>query len=104
MSEPSTLPVATNEGDKAARRAIKNILDGKLNSWGEITLTANSATSTLTDPRIGINSVILFQPTTSNAAAALANLYVGNPGSGTVTLNHTSNAQVDRTFRYAIIG
>ena len=96
----------SDEKDHRARivDAINNILKGKLNNGGELTLTANSATSTLTDIRIGIDSVILIQPTTANAAAALANVYFGTPGDGTVTVNHANNAQTDRSFRYVVIG
>jgi hypothetical protein len=92
--------------DHAARLAdaINNILRGKLNNTGTITLTESSATSTLTDVRIGINSVITLQPTTANAAAELATLYFGAASDGTVTIHHANNAQTDRTFLYAIIG
>jgi len=95
-----------DEADHRARISdtVNNILQGKTNNRGSITLTASSATSTLTDKRIGADSVILLQPTTSNAAAELATLYFGTPGDGSVTINHANNAQVDRTFKYVIIG
>lgn len=105
----STNPVPTNWTDvkdflgKLAR-AINNILKGKTNNTGSVTLTANSATTTLTDVRIGINSVITLQATTSNAASALTNVYFGTPGDGTVTINHSNNAQNDRTFKYVVNG
>jgi len=96
----------TDEKDHRARLsdAINNILQGKTNNRGSITLTASSATSTLSDKRIGADSVILLQPTTANAAAELATLYFGTPGDGSVTINHANNAQVDRTFKYVVIG
>lgn len=105
----STNPVPRKWGSEQDHRArladaINNILKGKINAGGELTLTANSATTTLTDIRIGADSVILLQPTTANGAAALANVYFGTPGSGTVTINHSNNAQTDRSFRYAVIG
>ena len=84
--------------------AINSILRGKLNNTGSVTLTASSATTTLTDIRIGKDSVITLQPTTANAAAEIATLYFGTPGDGTVTINHANNAQTDRTFKYTITG
>ena len=84
--------------------AVNNILRGKTNNTGTVTLTANSATTTLTDVRIGINSVIHLQPTTANAAAAKTNVYFGTPGDGTVVINHANNAQADRVFLYTISG
>ena len=86
--------------------AINNILRGKTNNTGSVILTENSATSTLTDIRIGINSVILLQPTTANASAEIGagTIYFDDPGDGSVVINHANNAQTDRTFKYAIIG
>lgn len=83
--------------------AINNIIRGKINVAGELTLTANSATTTLTDIRIGADCVVLLQPTSANGAAALATLYFGTPGNGSVTVNHANNAQTDRTFRYVVL-
>ena len=86
--------------------AVNNILRGKTNNTGSVTLTASSATTTLTDIRIGINSVILLQPTTANASAEIGagTIYFADPGNGSVVINHANNAQTDRTFKFAIIG
>lgn len=83
--------------------AVNNILRGKLNNAGTLTLTANSATTTLTDVRIGTDSVVLLQPTTANGAAALTNIYFGTPGNGTITVNHANTAQTDRSFRFVVL-
>lgn len=86
--------------------AINNILRGKTNNTGSVTLTESSATTTLLDIRIGINSVILLQPTTANASAEIGagTIYFDDPGNGSIVINHANNAQTDRTFKYAIIG
>ncbi|MGI9490503.1 MAG: hypothetical protein ACR2RF_32340 [Geminicoccaceae bacterium] len=84
--------------------AINLLAQGKLLSTGEVTLTASSATTTLTDDRIGTNSFIGFMPTTANAATEIATLFVTNRDKGTATLNHANNAQTDRDFVYCIIG
>jgi hypothetical protein len=50
---------------------VNNLVEGKINSTGEITLASSGATSTtLIDQRISPNSVILFMPTTLSAAAS----------------------------------
>lgn len=50
---------------------VNNILEGKINSTGTVTLAASGATTTLLeDVRIGPDSVILFEPITLSAAAA----------------------------------
>lgn len=109
MSEIVTAPIPitwANEKDHRERMAsaVNQILKGKTNNVGTVILTANTTTTTITDTRIGNNSVILLQPTTANAATALTTTYPGTPGSGSVVLNHANNAQTDRAFLYIVVG
>ena len=76
--------------------SLNNTINGKLNSTGSLTLTASATTTTLTDERIGGNSVILFMPTTANANTAR--------GEKTATLTHASSGNTDQTFGYVVIG
>ena len=80
------------------------VMDGHINSLGDLTLTANTTTTTITDRRIGPNSYIDWMPTTSNAAAALATTYVSARTEGSATVTHANNSQTDRTFRYVVLG
>ena len=49
---------------------VNNLVEGKLNSTGTITLdTGGATTTTLLDRRIGADSVILFAPASLSAAA-----------------------------------
>ncbi len=79
---------------------------GNLNNTGTITLTANAASTTVTERRAGEFSYIGFMPTTANAAAELGNgtLYVSAQGKQTFTITHANNAQANRTFTYCILG
>lgn len=104
MTAQSTLVLNNSDATPRVVSTVNNILKGKTNNTGEITLTANAASSALNDPRIGINSVILLMPTTSNAAVAKQTLYFDSPGDGSVTINHANNAQTDKTFRYTVSG
>lgn len=83
-----------------------NIMDGKINSCFTVTLTANAATTSVSNARIRANAALLLMPTTANAAAALANVYQTYPNvtDGIAILNHSNNAQADRTFRVACLG
>jgi pyrroline-5-carboxylate reductase len=83
---------------------IRGIQAGKLNCTTTVTLAANVTTTTLTDARIGAASVILFMPTTSNAAGAMTNLYVSARAEGSATLTHSNTATTDRTFDVVILG
>ncbi len=101
--------VSPYDEDQARHRrqlalVANNTLAGKLNNTGTFTVTANAATTTLTDSRIGANSTIYLMATTANAAAALPNIYFTAFGDGSCTVNHDNNAQADRTFKYAVIG
>ena len=84
--------------------SLNNTINGKLNSTGSITLRASQTTTTLTDARVGGNSVIMFMPTTANANTAKANLYVSARADGSATLTHASSANADQTFGYIVIG
>jgi hypothetical protein len=88
------------------RDVTNNMLQGKVNVTLDVTLTANSATTTISDPRIGGGSAILLCPMTANAAAELAagGIYVSSIGKQTATLTHANAATTDRTFRIVIIG
>ena len=85
---------------------VNNILDGKINSTGTVTLTASAATTVVTEDRAGATSVILFMPTTANAAAeqAAGGMFVSSRGKQTFTITHANNSQADRTFDYIVIG
>ena len=88
---------------KEAIRAINLLLQGKINCGGTVTLTANAATTTLNDVRIGGSSRVFFTPTTANAKTE-GTPAVTAKADGSATLTHTNNAQTDRTYDYIVIG
>jgi hypothetical protein len=85
---------------------VNNILAGKLNSTGTVTLTANAATTVVADDRAGYESVILFMPKTTAAASEHAGgtMYVSSRGKQTFTVTHANTASATRSFDYIIIG
>lgn len=87
---------------------INQLLQGKTNNTGSVTLTANAGTTTLIESgnRIGNDTVILFMPTTANAATGITALYVSarDITLNTFTLTHTNNAQTDRIYNYILVG
>jgi hypothetical protein len=110
--------LATNAGYSALRKSygnfeqfiiacvdvVNNILKGKLNNTGQFTVTANATTTTITDSRIGANSVICVMPTTATAATELATLYFGTFAEGSCVANHSNDAATDRVFKYTVTG
>jgi len=101
-------PAALFRHAQQTASAVRLAMAGKLNATGSITLTANAATTALNDSRLTVDSVVLFDPTTANAAAELAagTLYVltANRNNLAWTLTHANAASADRTFRYVILG
>lgn len=97
---------ATEEWSRLLAIGINQLEEGRSNAFGTVTLAANQATTTLTDIRIGTDSVICFMPTTANAAAEVGagGMYVGAVTGGSATITHANNAQADRTFAYSIQG
>lgn len=84
---------------------VNNIMNGKTNNTGTVTLAVASATTTtINDERIGYDSIITFMPTTANAASALTNLYVSAKTKGSATLTHSANVAADKTYSYIIVG
>jgi hypothetical protein len=101
-------PDAFRQGYRKMARIVNNSLQGHLNAVTTITLTANAASTTLTDARLTVNSVVIFDPVTANAATEIfgATMYVtsANRNNGAFVITHANNAQTDRTFNVLMMG
>jgi len=100
-----TLAAAINRHNRGKMNfAVDQLGTGTLT----VTLTANAASTTVTDERLSYYSTVVFDPMTANAATekAAGTLYVtqANRKNGSWTLTHANDASVDRTFRMAILG
>ena len=88
--------------------ALHSARRDKIECVAELTLTANAATTTLTDERLSVQSVVHFDPKTANAATEIygATMYVltANRITGAWVITHANNAQADRSFQVSIIG
>jgi hypothetical protein len=85
-------------------QAIRELVDGRHNAFGEFTLTPGAATTLVEHPNCGLDSIPLWSPKTANAAAALATMYYSNVTRGSFVVHHANNAQVDRTFGLTVTG
>lgn len=91
-------------GSNQVEVTVNELLKGRANNVGEVTLTASVTTTTITDTRIKSQMKIFITPSTANAAAALTNVYVSTVADGSFTLTHSSTATTDRTFDYIFHG
>lgn len=85
---------------------LNEIGTGHLDVTGTVTLTANAATTTVTDSLFNAGEVPLFTAATANAAAEIKNgtMYVSSRTNGSFVITHANNAQTDRTFLYVRLG
>jgi hypothetical protein len=101
-------PYLTDDAEwkRALGRWALEANQGHLANTGTVTLTANVASTTVTDARVGVGSFIGFMPTTASAATEFGagTLFVSTQGKQTFTITHVNAATADRTFRYAILG
>jgi hypothetical protein len=103
--QPRFLPTTGKVDARFIAEAINNLLNKRMDAVGEVTLTANAASTAVTDNRVIKNSAVVFTPLTANAAAAIGTTYVAEAdyATGSFTITHANNAQTDRTFRYIIL-
>jgi|SRR5210317_912798 hypothetical protein len=100
------VPTFTDNQDEQNRltaNAINNILDGKINSTGSFTTDGTKTLKTVIDARCGGNSVVLFVPTTVDAAGELNHMWLSATRNGEFDIghrNHTKNV----AYKYVIIG
>jgi len=80
---------------------INNMMDGKTNNTGEVTLTENVTTTTVTNSVVSPDSSIFLTATTSNAAGESPYIVAGD---GDFTITHANAATTDRTFNYMVTG
>ena len=111
VTEFNTPPSDLDDQKRLARlqsQSIAGLMFGRSNNVIDFTATQNAATTTITDSRLGVNTVLLFMPTTANASAEIGagTIYVGQSSrvNGSVVVTHANNAQTDRTFKVVMVG
>lgn len=83
---------------------VRQLIEGRSNAVGTVTLTANAGSTVVTAPNCGPDSAVFLFPTTANAAAIVAATYVSAVAAGTFTVTHTNNANTDKTFNWVALG
>ncbi len=102
------VPHITETDQKKQNLSLQQLGAGRSNAVGTVTLTANVATTTVTDANCAVASSIHLMPTTANASAeqGAGTIYIATATilNGSFVITHANNAQTDRIFRYAIVG
>jgi hypothetical protein len=86
--------------------AIRQLMEGRSNATGSVTLTPSATTTTVTAPTCAAGSAIFLFPKTANAAGAIATTYVlaGNVSAGQFIVTHANAGSADRTFWWVALG
>jgi len=86
--------------------AIRQLMEGRSNAVGTVTLTAGAVTTTVTAPTCAVGSQVFLFPQTANAAGALATTYIrpADVTAGQFIVTHANAGTTDRTFSYEIRG
>ncbi len=106
MSGINLAPGETNVARIVA--AIRQLIAGRSNATGAVTLNANATSTTVAAPNCAAASEVFLFPRTASAAAEVKNgtIYVAaaSIANRSFVITHANNAQTDRTFSYLAIG
>lgn len=101
------VPQLTGDEKEQARRiisAINLLLQGKMNCTADMTLKKDAVSTTVSDVRCGVASVILPMPTSVDGETALTAWRVSSRNDGSFVMTHVSTSTSDATLTYAIFG
>jgi hypothetical protein len=84
---------------------LTGALLGRTNNILDVTVTDSAGATTVTDSRIGVNTVAICIPTSVNAEAAAITPYrdFSAPVNGSMSLIHTSDAN-SKTYKVILVG
>lgn len=87
-------------------QAIIELVMGRQNSVGDVTLTPGTTTTVVSFPNCSKDSRVFLEPQTANAAGALATTYIKRADilQKQFTITHANSATADRTFSFLVIG
>lgn len=101
------MPIHLSPSERGLDRivqAIRQLIQGRDDAGGSVTLTANAGTTTVAAPNCAAGSQVYLSPKTAHAAAALATTYVSAVANASFTITHANNAQTDKDFWWRASG
>ena len=90
--------------------AIIQLMQGRSNAVGQVTLRAGETTTTVTRAisqaavNVSLDSEVFLTPRTATASAVFKDCWISATGQGTFTITHPSAADADMTFGWHAIG
>lgn len=93
----------TGATDRDRDFAIRQLIDGRSNATGSVTLTNGATTTTVSRTNCNENAAVLLFPKNLNAAGVVASTFVSSITKTGFVITHT-NLATTRTFGYVVIG
>jgi len=110
-AKPSVPPFVKNDEEwlRKIANVVQNLTQGKMNITGSVTLInggngAGIGSTTVSDARCGMDSIILLQATSPTGAVALDQWSIQTITDGSFTITHISTSTANCTAKYAVIG
>lgn len=99
------IPPFTNDPAEIVQ-ALLQLLAGRGNFAGSVTLTPNAATTVVSFENCSKDCEVFLSPRSVNAAAALATTYIlpANIVQGGFTISHQNAVSTDRVFGFECVG
>jgi len=108
MTTGSGLYISAVEKDPIKQNiAIRQLIEGRSNAVGLVTLATGAVSTTVTATNCGPSSAVFLFPATADAATYLGGtVYVtqANVKKGSFTISHASTALTDVTFWWVCLG
>ena len=83
---------------------VNNSMNGKTNNTGSVTLATSATETTLSDERLGFDSVVLLSPRTEHSATELTHTWIKTKAKGSVIIGHRNHSHTDVIYDYIIVG
>ena len=103
------MAIGLQRGERDPQRIVDSIIEliqGRQNSVGDVTLRANQTTTVVSFPNCSKDCRVFLFPQTANAALAVTSTYVlkANILQKSFIITHANNAQTDKDFSFLCIG
>jgi hypothetical protein len=101
------VPILDPKEPEVTRRlieALNRIMQGKMNCTADVRLNRDAVSTTVSDVRCGIASVILPMPSSTEGGIALTTWSINTRNNGSFVISHVSTSTSDATATYAIFG
>lgn len=98
------LPIQGAIDQRQVSEVVNNAMQGKTNNFGDVVLVSSGIETTLTDERLGFNSVVLLTPRSSNAASEINYIFIKTKNKGSCVIGHRNHGLADVLLDYVIVG